>query len=838
MTEPAKKSNGRAWRGRPVGAAAEGAAASTRRRNIVILAAVILLIAGAIIALLLSIQPIKEPYFVGLWIYQIDDPLIPINPWAAADRQVIQDMGWPEKNAFSRQERKLLLQELEGLEPRVDRPLAVYLSIHAVVDQSGEVFVLPGNAKLAEPSTWIRLEGVLGSMRDCKAGHKLLILDLCQPFAEPRLGLLRTDVMDRAQPLIERSVEEDPHLLVLTSCSPGQSPHVLEDMGRTAFGYYLEQGLNGAADGYNDKQRRDSRISVQELAAFVTARVDRWSRKNRLEAQTPRLSGKDDFILIRSHGGTRLEEPPEAMKYPEWFVRDWDLLEEWRANPEYRTSVKAYRRLESALLGAERRYRGGLDADKPPTDLTDPLSDFERERNQRRQEVDAAPPRSLAEALRRVRKAREEAAKAKDVPKDAAKPSPSVPADLDDKLRALEELHAKIKAIEKRDEKEEARLTVDRDAILKSCEGFAVDLAHAIFERIGETSRPRLDQVQLWNELIIQAWRRTPERTPPHFDQFDMLTRLAQVSKEYWQSEAARLAFRAAREKAETAGCDSKTLAWVRDSLTAAAAAQQTAEQLIIDGEAEARAGAAKRFDEAYQGYSRANRQIRIVQAAKHRSEEAMARLPGLGVHVEQDSGKLRDWQATAQAAKRLRKLLETPPAREGPKLANALRELEDATTPVENGLNRLTPRLDRERLRGMMDQAVRLSIPSWAELNALLSGPGPDAIPRKEVWDASRRLSGRLFQQTLTEDNRDDDAHQPTPAPGVSAKSQGEAAARAHAVARARLSAALLDLDDLANTKELLDAIDRAEAGDAKALEDVSQRLKAAWQDHLTAPR
>src|SRR5262249_50482331 len=194
-----------------------------------------------------------------------------------------------------------------------------------------------------------------------------------------------------------------------------------------------------------------NRISVQELAAFVTARVDRWSRNNRPEAQTPRLTGRDDFILIRSHVGSRLEEPPEPLKYPEWFVRGWGLLEEWGANPEYRTSVVSYRRLEAALLGAERRYRGGLDANRPPTDLSDSLTEFESERNQRRHEVDSVPPRSLTEALRRVRKAREEAAKAnKDAPKDAAKgaPAPLVPAEFDDKLRALEELYAKVKAME------------------------------------------------------------------------------------------------------------------------------------------------------------------------------------------------------------------------------------------------------------------------------------------------------------------------------------------------------------------------------------------------------
>jgi hypothetical protein len=838
MTEPAKKSNGHAWRGRSLGPPAEGAA-SPRRRKVVILVAIILLIAGAILGLLFSIQPIKEPYFVGLWIDQIDDPLIPGNPWAAADRRVIEAMGWPEQNAFSRQERKLLLQELNGLEPRVDRPLVVYLCAHAVANDQGEVFVLPGDARLADPGTWIRLEEVLGILRRCRAKHKLLILDLGRPFPDTRMGILRTDVADNSQLLIDKSVEEDPHLSVLSSCSAGQTPYVLEDVGHTAFGFYVEQGLNGSADGYNAKQRRDGRISVQELAAFVTARVDRWSRTNRPSPQTPRHSGSQDFVLTQARSYDRLEEPPEPPKYPDWLVRGWGLLDDWRANPEYRTSVTSYRRLEASLLGAERRWRGGLDVDKAPTELTDSLAVFEREREQRRMEIDGLPPRSLAEAVRRVRKAREEAAKlTKEAPKDAAKSASNIPADLDDKLRGLEELHAKVKSAEKRDEKEEAKFIADREALLKSCEGITVELAQALFERAAAIPRPSLYQVQLWDELIVVAWQRTPDRTPPRWDQFEMLHRLTQVPKARWQPDAARAALRAAGEKAQLADSAPGLLVWVQESLTSATAAQREAERLLAEGDAKTQGMIGKRFEEAYQSYNRANRQIRILEAAQRRHDEAMARLPGLAIYVEQGSAKLEDWRATAQAAKSLHRLLEAPPTKEDLKLANVLSELDDRTTQVENGLNRLAPRLDRGRLQGMMDQTGRLRLAAWSELDALLCGPETNLVPREQVWRASRRLSAQLFQQTLKEDAEDDGLARLTPAPSGMQRAREETAARAAAVARARLSVELLELDELLNTKDLHDAIDRSAAGDLKALEEVSRRLKAAWQDHLSAPR
>ena len=47
-----------------------------------------------------------------------------------------------------------------------------------------------------------------------------------------------------------------------------------EAMGRSVFGFYLEEGLRGWADGYGEG-KRDGHVSVRELAAFVGARVDR-----------------------------------------------------------------------------------------------------------------------------------------------------------------------------------------------------------------------------------------------------------------------------------------------------------------------------------------------------------------------------------------------------------------------------------------------------------------------------------------------------------------------------------------------------------------------------------
>jgi hypothetical protein len=161
MSEPTKSSKSRAWRGKSSGPAAEGSA-QPRRRKAVIVLAIILIMAGAVAGLLYRIQPVKEPYFLGLWIDQIDDPMIPCTPWAEADRHALLEIGWPEKNGYSRQQLSLLRDELKSLDKRKERPVVVYLSVHAVVAESGAVFVHPGDARLAEPRTWLPLRELLG----------------------------------------------------------------------------------------------------------------------------------------------------------------------------------------------------------------------------------------------------------------------------------------------------------------------------------------------------------------------------------------------------------------------------------------------------------------------------------------------------------------------------------------------------------------------------------------------------------------------------------------------------------------------------------------------------
>src|SRR5438093_1193435 len=171
-------------------------------------------------------------------------------------------------------------------------------------------------------------------LHECQSKNKLLILDTMRPLADSRLGVLANDVAGRV--VQELKDMDDPHRITLLSCSPGQVSLGSEDLGRSVFGYYFEEGLRGWADGWGGDGKRDGHVSARELAEFVKRRVDRWADQNRGTRQTPLLLPKDasvDFQMVALEHGRAQEKvtPPEMTEYPKilkeaWQVRDaaWD----------------------------------------------------------------------------------------------------------------------------------------------------------------------------------------------------------------------------------------------------------------------------------------------------------------------------------------------------------------------------------------------------------------------------------------------------------------------------------------------------------------------------------
>src|SRR5216684_5114497 len=401
----------RGWRGTPAGGAPSSgasyrpAASSGKSRQIFTVLAVMLALAGVVAGLLYLLRPSPKPYFIPVFITEYKYRQIPVSSQAERDRQALVDGKYFEHGGtFGSQEKDQLVKVLGKLNERKSSDaLVLYVCAFARASEKGEVLLLPGDFNPDDSQSAVTLQYALQMIGECPAAHKLLILDTMRPLADPRLGVLADDVATRiAQEL--KSVD-DPQLMVLLSCSPGQVSLASEDLGRSVFGYYLEEGLRGWADGWNAEGKRDGQVSARELAEFVKRRVDRWAEHNFETRQTPILlpkDAKDDFLIIAlEHGQPQPELPaPELAEYPDLLKKAWKIRDDAWDEGGFQLAPRAFRELEAALIRAEMQWRGGIDLERLKKDLEGgqgPLDRFQDQLKQAR-EFFLGSSRALTEA--------------------------------------------------------------------------------------------------------------------------------------------------------------------------------------------------------------------------------------------------------------------------------------------------------------------------------------------------------------------------------------------------------------------------------------------------------
>ena len=172
--------------------------------------------------------------------------------------------------------------------------MIVYLSGVALQTEIG-VVIRPADAPADDPTSWLPLREVLEKLQACRSKHKLLVFEWTPPPAIDRVGYVYHDIAAALPGELEAVPDAD--RLVFSACSSGQQPHESDELGQSVFGHYFHQALLGHADGYG--AGRDGRVSATELAAFVQARVERWTMHNRAASQTPKMHGNgDDFTIV------------------------------------------------------------------------------------------------------------------------------------------------------------------------------------------------------------------------------------------------------------------------------------------------------------------------------------------------------------------------------------------------------------------------------------------------------------------------------------------------------------------------------------------------------------
>jgi len=186
--------------------------------------------------------------------------------------------------------------------------ILIYLSAHGVVDSRGEPCLLMSDSDPLDDSTWQPVRPLLDQLSQVNEQHEgenptkvLLLLDSGRIVADWQLGVLHNgfpELLKQAYEDGQREHSEYEHLTIINSTGLGQRGWDAPELGGSAFGYFVHQGLLGAADGTplagNEKQKgtvkqADNHVSLLELHRYVADRVADWVSKNRDDRQLPLL---------------------------------------------------------------------------------------------------------------------------------------------------------------------------------------------------------------------------------------------------------------------------------------------------------------------------------------------------------------------------------------------------------------------------------------------------------------------------------------------------------------------------------------------------------------------
>jgi hypothetical protein len=782
-----------------------------------------LALAGGIAALLVLVRPAREPYFIPVWITEYKEPQIPVNFLAEADRQALLAGNYfSSRSAFASQQKDLLLRELAQLKDRKPSDaLVLYLCAFARKGANSELLLLPGDVKPDDLQTAIPFRKVLDAVRVSPAGHKLLVLDVMRPLADSRLGILADDVASRIPD--ELVAVEDPQRLVLCACSPGQVSLWSEAMGRSVFGYYLEEGLRGWADGLNPDGKRDGQVSVRELAEYVKHRVDRWAWRNRNTRQTPVLLGPEsikDFNLVAlEHGDPQPHlEAPDSKAYPDWLQKGWSLWDDSWSEKNFQLAPRAFAQLGANLLRAEQEWRGGTDPGQVEKLLERRLGDFKDSLTQARA-IAKVEPRSLAQAVSLGRK-----------------PDPKV-------TEAVKELLKKV-AEPPADKAKEAEQDQNK-LIEKFLDGNPVkefDLAKTAFDLAVGDPNPAPEKIRFLAKLVQK------HQPQPHYVETLFLSRLAKLADEYrnkpWPTGIIRRSLDVVRE-GEKAASQEKAFPWIRNLLEEAASARHNAEIVRASAGYSSLDQADAYLKKTADKYETIRLNSNTINDAYLSLDQAIVFLPAYVPFLIATPRYEETWLAATQSAQRLAEVLVPPPAGSPLSEAALSKRIDELTRKIgelQELLRILSQSFSKDDLQQLIKRSQRgdAGYSEWLEIDTILTTPFPTAGDRLALWKAGQELEARLHQNVVELDQDEDQRRQPdkTLTDFATKRETFERQERERAARRARYAIALLKLAGLAETatQKLEDALRQVapDRADFASWENLGSSLRLAWAEKL----
>lgn len=174
---------------------------------------------------------------------------------------------------------------LNGIAQDPSDTVLLVVSAHGTLDDD-EPYLVCRNFDPANPRAGrLSVDDFLGQIRACKAGKKVLILDLGRIEDDPRLGFIWNDFSRRVMQAVRDTQDES--LWLLTANGTGQRSQLAPSIDRSVFGYALEHGLAGGADLNGDQV-----IALSELHRYTSATVADWVTyvSKGADQQQPRLA--------------------------------------------------------------------------------------------------------------------------------------------------------------------------------------------------------------------------------------------------------------------------------------------------------------------------------------------------------------------------------------------------------------------------------------------------------------------------------------------------------------------------------------------------------------------
>jgi hypothetical protein len=320
-------------------------------------------------------------------------PPIPPNSWASEDLDGLRSLGkegglleekrivdfhdvpaWESKDQWLREIRRQIDMAVPGGPAR--NTIIIYLSLHGVVDEKGEPCVIPPGASPWHVGQWIRVRDLLADLflfqderghyaSKIKAWDKLLVLDCNRIDSNWHMGQLYNGFAERLPDVVRAA--NVPRLYVLNSASAGQAGWSAPEMRGSVFGYFLAQGLNGAADVESDGNH-NKQISLRELYGYLRTKVNQWVVQNRDDVQEPMLVPEDapdvPLVFRRSDEGTIIPDP--AARDPRWdrVAAFWRQHAQLRAKSPYRKRPMEWEKFQYDLLRAEQLLQAGVAYDR------------------------------------------------------------------------------------------------------------------------------------------------------------------------------------------------------------------------------------------------------------------------------------------------------------------------------------------------------------------------------------------------------------------------------------------------------------------------------------------